>query len=110
MYIPEIRIIYNRLKSSAKRRHIPFELTIQDLLHLDLPITCPILNIPLIYNRGKADDNSYSIDRIDSTLGYTIDNIIVISLKANKLKNNATKDELKQIADFYQSGDDHQPL
>lgn len=100
-YLPEIKTIYNRLKLSAKKRNIPFELTLTDLNNLSFPITCPILNIPLTFNRGQAQDNSYSIDRIDSSKGYTIDNIVVISLKANKLKNNATSNELKQIAEYY---------
>lgn len=100
--LPEIRTIYNRLKASAKKRNIPFDLTLVDLNNLSFPITCPILNIPLKFNRGKQEDDSYSIDRIDSTKGYTIDNIVVISLRANKLKNNASETELQQIAGFYQ--------
>ncbi len=100
-YIPEIRTLYNRLKASAKKRNIPFDLTQTDILHLDLPITCPILGIPLKYNRGKQEDDSYSIDRIDSTRGYVSDNIIVVSWRANRLKNNATDIEMKQLAEFY---------
>ena len=99
--LPEMKTIYNRLKSSAKKRRIPFDLTITELNNLSFPVTCPILGIPLKYNRGKAEDNSYSIDRINSNLGYTIDNIIVISLRANKLKNNASKNDLQLIAEFY---------
>jgi hypothetical protein len=100
-YIPDIKTIYNRLKSSAKRRGITFDLTLSDLYYLSYPITCPVLGIPLRFNRGKAEDNSYSIDRIDSTKGYSIDNIIVISWKANKLKSTASMDELKRLNDYY---------
>lgn len=97
----EIKTLYNRLKSSAKRRGIVFDLTLTDLNNLTFPITCPVLGIPLTFNRSSASDNSYSIDRIDSSKGYTIDNIVVISLRANKLKNNASKDELKSISDYF---------
>lgn len=97
----EIKQIYNRLKASAAKRNIPFELTLMDLHNLSYPITCPILGIPLYFNRGSADDNSYSIDRIDSTKGYVIDNIEVISLRANKLKNNASKQEIQLLAEYY---------
>lgn len=100
---PEIRTIYNRLKASAKRRNIEFKLTIPELNNLSFPITCPILGIPLTFNRGEAQDNSYSFDRIDSSKPYEIDNLIVVSWKANRLKNNATKEELEQIAAFYKS-------
>jgi len=100
MQFPESKKLYNRLKASAKKRNIDFDLTLTDLNNLTYPITCPILGIPLKVNREQKDD-SYSIDRIDSNKGYTIDNIIVISWKANRLKNNATSNELKQIAEFY---------
>ena len=98
MYLPEIKTIYNRLKQSAKKRNIPFDLTITQLNELTFPITCPILGIPLKFNRGQQKDDSYSIDRIDSTHGYTIDNIEVISWRANRLKNDGTTIEIQQIA------------
>lgn len=97
----ETKELYNRLKSSAKSRGIPFNLTVVELNNLTFPITCPILGIPIKFNRGKAEDNSISIDRIDSSKGYEIDNIIVVSLKANRLKSNATKEELQKLSEFY---------
>ena len=96
--MPEIKSIYNRLKGSAKKRDIPFDLTITQLNELTFPISCPVLGIPLKFNRGQMQDDSYSIDRIDSTQGYTIDNIRVISWRANRLKNNATNEELIKLA------------
>jgi hypothetical protein len=98
VYLPDIKIIYNRLKQSAKKRNISFDLTITQLNDLTFPITCPVLGIPLKFNRGQQQDDSYSIDRIDSTLGYTIDNIEVISWRANRLKNNATTEELQKLS------------
>ena len=98
VHIPDIRIIYNRLKQSAKSRNIPFDLTITQLNDLTFPISCPILGMPLKFNRERMQDDSYSIDRIDSTQGYTIDNIRVISWRANRLKNDATNEELIKLA------------
>lgn len=77
-----------------------FSLTLSDLNNLTFPITCPILGIPLKFNRGKMQDDSYSFDRIDSSKGYEINNIQVISWRANRLKNNATLTELKQLSNF----------
>lgn len=99
--LPEIRTIYNRLKSSAKKRSIPFDLTITQLNDLTFPITCPVLGMPLKFNRGQLQDDSYSIDRIDSSKGYTIDNIEVISWRANRLKSNATNEELKKLSKHF---------
>ena len=103
MGLPEIRTIYNRLKQSAKSRNIPFDLTLTDLNNLTFPISCPVLGIPLKFNRGQLQDNSYSVDRIDSTQGYTIDNIEVISWRANRLKNDGTTLELQKIAEHLTS-------
>ena len=103
MYLPDIRIIYNRLKQSAKKRDIPFDLTVTQLNELTFPITCPILGMPLKFNRGQLQDDSYSIDRIDSSRGYTIDNIEVISWRANRLKNDGTIVELQKIAEHLTS-------
>ena len=93
--------LISHLKSSASKRGIEFDLDVVDLNNLSFPITCPVLGIPLAFNTGGYKDNSYSIDRIDSTLGYTIDNLIVISFRANRLKSDATLDESKRIYDFY---------
>lgn len=98
MGLPEIKTIYNRLKQSAKSRNIPFDLTLTDLNNLTFPISCPILGISLKFNRGQQQDDSYSIDRIDSTQGYTIDNIEVISWRANRLKNDGTLEEIQKIS------------
>lgn len=101
MIYDDLKPIYNRLKNSAKKRGIPFDLTIVDLEDISIPLRCPINGLPLAFNRGKALDNSVSYDRIDSSKGYTRDNIIVISWKANRLKNNATANELQQLSEFY---------
>ena len=99
--LPEIKVIHSRLKGSAKKRNIDFDLTITDLYQIDFPITCPILGIPLVWNRGEPKDNSVSFDRIDSSLGYTFDNLQVISVKANRAKNNLTVEELKKFSLYY---------
>lgn len=58
-----------------------------------LPDNCPVLNIKLKYSssRPKTQDTLYSIsiDRIDSNIGYKINNISIISNRANTLKNNS---------------------
>ncbi len=96
-----LRGLLNHLKQSAKKRDIYFDLTMVDLNNLSFPLTCPILGIPLYFNSGFAADDSYSVDRIDSDKGYTIDNVIIVSNRVNTLKSNATVDEMRKIADFY---------
>jgi len=71
------------------------------MYHLEYPLTCPILGIPMVFNRGKVQDNSYSIDRIDNTIGYQLDNIHIISYRANMLKNNASSAELRMLSQHF---------
>ena len=97
----DLKELYNHLRNSAKRRNILFELTMVDLYELSFPISCSITGKPLHFNRGKASDNSFSIDRIDANKGYTADNIIVVSNRVNRIKNDGTPEELEKIAEFY---------
>lgn len=88
--------------SKAKVRAV--ELAVEFSLlpsHIDIPQLCPVLHTPL---KGgglvvlKTDDSATpSLDRVDSKLGYTPDNIVVMSWKANRLKNNATLAELMAL-------------
>ena len=99
--LPDVRKIYNHLKNSAKKRNINFNLSLADLYKIDYPITCPILGMPLHFYKGKIEDDSYSYDRIDSSKGYELDNIQVISFKANRAKNNLSEEEIKLFVRFY---------
>lgn len=82
-------------KSRAAVKGIEFNLSEVDIT--PLPTHCPILGIELISNVGTGaggKDNSYSLDRIDPTIGYVKGNVQVISHKANSMKFTATKEEL----------------
>ena len=98
---PEYKEIIRRLKQSARKRGIEFNLTTTDLDYIGFPLTCPVLGIPLKWNKGEPQDDSYSFDRKDSSLGYTKDNIEIISFKANRAKNNLSADELKKFSQYF---------
>ena len=85
-------------KRRAKMKDIKFDITIDDIT---IPEFCPILGLKLQSVRGTTGrDSSPSLDRIDNSKGYIKGNIAVISFRANTLKNNATADELRAVADF----------
>lgn len=89
------RYLFQSAKARAKQKGEEFNIEIDDII---VPTICPILGIPLSYNRGIKQDNSYSLDRIDSSKGYIKGNIWVISLRANRIKNDSTPEELRIIA------------
>ncbi len=94
-----IRTMLQDAKTRAKRRGLEFSLTALDIV---IPEFCPVLGIPLIWGIGKPHAGSPSLDRIDNSKGYTKENSIVVSRRANTLKNDATLEELRTIADFYE--------
>lgn len=97
---PYERIIFDRAKSRATKKGIPFDITLDDIV---IPETCPILNIPLIRAEGLMTDNSPSIDRLNPSLGYVQRNIAIISNRANRIKSNATAGELLSVAHWMES-------
>lgn len=100
---PDIKDIHKRLKQSAKKRNIAFNLTISELNNISFPISCPVLGIPLKWHRNQPQEDSYSFDRIDSAKGYEIDNLIIISVKANRAKNNLSKEEITKFCNYYKN-------
>lgn len=92
---PTMRI-FNAAKSNAKRKGIDFTITLDDLV---IPTLCPYLGVPLtnIYGQGRVKSN-VSLDRIDSTLGYVPGNVQIISDLANRMKQEATPNELLAFA------------
>jgi len=85
---------YRMWKSAQERalkKGMEFSITLKDI---QIPTICPLLNKKLIIG-----DREYtpSLDRIDSSKGYTPDNIWVISHRANQIKNDATLEELEKI-------------
>jgi len=86
-------------KHRAKRKGIPFDLTVDDI---HIPAFCPVLGIHLSRNIGgcSAHAASPTLDRIKPRKGYVRGNVIVISHKANMMKSTGTADELERVAAF----------
>lgn len=96
-----IRKMYHAAKSRAKKYNREFNLEIEDLISV-YPVKnrCPILDIELKWNFVGFRDNSPSLDRIDSSLGYIKNNIQIISVRANRIKNDSTIEELEKILNY----------
>ena len=84
-------------KQRALRQEVTFDITLSDI---NIPEYCPLLNIKLVKHVGNklaGTDNSPSIDKIIPELGYVRGNVWVISNRANRLKNDATLEELRLL-------------
>lgn len=96
------QMLVKQARTRAKYYGREFDLYPSDI---HIPETCPVLGIPIIVNTGNKGikDQSPSLDRVNNAGGYTWDNVIVISYRANVLKNSASKEELTKIANFFNS-------
>jgi len=94
------KAMFTRAQARARRKGIEFNITLEDIT---IPTHCPIFGLPLFSSKGKKTINSPSLDRIDNNKGYIKGNIIVISEKANSIKNIGTPEELIRIGMFFKS-------
>lgn len=89
--------LYLSAKKRAKEKNIPFNIDVSDII---VPKKCPVFGFDLVIGT-KDKQKSPSLDRIIPEKGYVKGNIIVVSLKANTMKSNATIKEIKKLYDFY---------
>ena len=94
--------IWCSAKRRAKKKGFEFNITLDDIPQI--PDVCPVLGIPIIINVGEhcPSDNSPSLDRIDSSKGYIKGNIRIISNRANRIKADATAEELRKVLNDYE--------
>jgi hypothetical protein len=91
-----LKFKFNQLLNQKKTK-FGSSITVNDLT---FPSHCPILGIELDYFNEVIADNSPSIDRVDPDAGYTPGNVLIVSMKANRIKMNGTLDEIIKIADY----------
>ena len=92
------RRLFNSCKKRARLNNLEFDLELSDIV---IPEYCPYLKTKItnIVGEGHAVTMyNASIDRIDNSKGYVKGNIEVISRLPNRMKTNATKEELREFA------------
>jgi hypothetical protein len=90
---------FNRIKNSAKQRELNFELKIEDIWHLFLKQNrkCALSGLKIEFSsKCDSNDGTASLDRIDSSKGYTIDNVQWVHKDINYMKqDNSDADFIK---------------
>ncbi len=89
--------IIRNCKYRAKAKNIPFDL---DWKEIEWPTHCPILNVELDYSRKPWSLNSPSVDRIDNSKGYLLNNCKIVSLRGNRLKSDFTEKEILLVLNY----------
>jgi len=96
-----LKQLFQSAKARAKNNGREFTITVEDVFKM-YPENgmCPVFNFKLEWGDRGFREHSPSIDRIDSSKGYTKENCQIISWKANRLKTDATVNELKALVQF----------
>ena len=59
---------------------------------------CPVLGVEIsITEKDRSDEFAAELDRFEPDKGYVKGNVTFLSRRANRLKNNVTAVELKQL-------------
>lgn len=91
------RGMLNRARQAAKRG-VPCNLeSIEDIPYVT---RCPVFGVELVVGT-KQHNFSPSLDKIRPELGYVKGNIIVVSFLANRIKSDATPEQIMAVAKFY---------
>lgn len=88
---------FAKIKREAKEREIEFNLTIEQLWNLFIKQNqkCALSGVPLKFQSNyRVSDQTASLDRIDSSKGYTIDNVQWVHKIVNFMKQSLSKKEL----------------
>lgn len=85
--------LFRNAKARARLNGYEFSITLNDI---HVPFFCPYLGIRLESGsyKDRRDGRAPTLDRINPLKGYTPDNIEVISDLANRMKQNATIEQL----------------
>ena len=90
-------VMWHDAKKRAKKKGLPFDLTVEDIEVLE---KCPVLGLDLKVGSGSPREVSPSLDRLIPELGYVRGNVRVISGRANRLKSDASIEELEAILKY----------
>lgn len=88
--------LWRTAKVRAKQLGQPFDIDPTDIV---VPATCPVLGVDIDVLTSNYH-NGASLDRVINELGYVKGNVRVISRKANRLKGDATINEVEQLLKY----------
>jgi len=88
------RTLFTSAKKHAREIGVPFTITLEDIR---IPKVCPVFGFHLRPIGGPRQDDTLSLDRIVSSLGYVKGNVWVVSWRANCLKRDGTLEEFRRL-------------
>jgi hypothetical protein len=94
------QVMVRNARARARSKNLPFNLTRQDIV---IPTVCPVFGFELDRRRGlgytRKNGRSPSLDRIVPEHGYVPGNVVVVSHRANSLRNDFSPDDMRRFSE-----------
>ena len=83
---------YRNKKTDARRRGIEFSITLEQFTDIVMQETC-------FYSKKKLTvfDDDFTIERLDSNLGYVDGNVVICKQEYNNVKSKFSKEQINNI-------------
>lgn len=91
--------VFMSARRRAREQSIEFNLEVKDIV---IPKRCPVLGVKLKIRSGNRN-RAPTLDRIIPSLGYVKGNVAVISWRANRIKNDASLEEILALGQWLRS-------
>jgi hypothetical protein len=98
-----LKKLLGQAKTRAKKQEIECSLTLEELLLMfPADYCCPVFKTKMFWGcSGKGERSaSPSLDRVNPRGGYTKDNVMIISWRANKIKSDCSAQELEAVLTY----------
>ena len=105
--LDRLSVSLNTARQTARRKGLLFDLTSEAITDLwrQQEGLCAYSGRAMAFD-GKGSPESVSIDRVDSSKGYTLDNVVLCCTFVNRMKNDRCVDEFVEwcqlVVDHYQ--------
>lgn len=95
-----------RARSRAQSLKVPYDLDAEYLESIWTG-TCPVFHTKIyLHEKDRADEFAAELDRFIPDKGYVKGNVHFLSRRANRLKNNVTVKELRQLIEWMKKHED----
>jgi hypothetical protein len=89
-------------RARSKEKDLPFNLTTEYLESIWTG-TCPAFGTTLNINSKKGSEGHAQLDRIIPNLGYVEGNVVWLSERANRIKDDASLEDLERLIKWLKS-------
>lgn len=90
-------VLFSNCRARAKKEGYPFNLDFEYLKTLPRPEFCPVLGIPI---DNSTIEHKLSLDKLHPEKGYTKGNVFFISMKANRMKQDSSLQQLELLVKY----------